>query len=77
MTFMSCRPFFRCQKFPSLLPSDFFLKKQSHFVLKFCHVMSFYALHVSSEQMYYAFAEKLDEYFWARLKEKVFAFMRN
>ena len=37
--------------------------------------MSFYALHVSSEQIYYAFAKKPDKLFWARLKEKTFAFV--
>ena len=35
--------------------------------------MSFYALQVSFEQIYYAFAKKPDELFWARLKEKFFA----
>ena len=36
--------------------------------------MSFYALQVSFEQIYYAFAEKLDKLFWTRLKEKGFVF---
>ena len=35
----------------------------------------FYALQVSFEQIYYAFAMKPDELFWARLKEKTFAFV--
>ena len=37
--------------------------------------MSFHALQVSFEQIYYAFAKKPDKLFWARLKEKIFAFM--
>ena len=37
--------------------------------------MSFYALQVSFEQIYYAFAEKPDKLLWARLKEKTFAFV--
>ena len=43
--------------------------------MKFCHVMSLYALQVSSEQIYYAFAKKPDKLFWARLKGKTFAFV--
>ena len=35
--------------------------------------MSFYALQVSYEQIYYAFGKKQDKLFWARLKEKLFA----
>ena len=35
--------------------------------------MAFYALHLSFEQIYYAFAKKPDKPFWARLKEKIFA----
>ena len=37
--------------------------------------MSFHALQVWFEQIYYAFAKKPDELFWARLKEKTFAFV--
>ena len=37
--------------------------------------MSFDALPVSFEQIYYAFAKKPDKLFWARLKEKTFAFV--
>ena len=37
--------------------------------------MSFYALQVSFEQIYYAFAKKPDKLFRARLKEKTFAFV--
>ena len=37
--------------------------------------MSFYALQVNSEQIFYAFPKKLDELFWARMKEKTFAFV--
>ena len=36
--------------------------------------MSFYALKVSFEQIFYAFAKEPDKLFWARLKEKTFAF---
>ena len=39
--------------------------------------MSFHALQVSFEQIYYAFATKPDKLFWARLKEKIFAFVGN
>ena len=39
--------------------------------------MSFYALQVSFEQIYYAFAKKPDELFWVRLMEKIFAFVGN
>ena len=35
--------------------------------------MSLYALRVSFEQIYYAFAKKPDKPFWGRLKEKTFA----
>ena len=35
--------------------------------------MSFNALQVSFEQSYYAFAKKPDKFFWAGLKEKIFA----
>ena len=37
--------------------------------------MSFYALQVFFEQIYYAFAKKPDKLFWARLKAKTFAFV--
>ena len=37
--------------------------------------MSFYALPLSFQQIYYAFAKKRHELSWARLKEKTFAFM--
>ena len=37
--------------------------------------MTFYALQVSFEQICYAFAKKPDKLFWARLKEKTFAFV--
>ena len=37
--------------------------------------MSFYALQVSFAQIYYEFAKKPDKLFWARLKEKTFAFL--
>ena len=46
-----------------------------NFALKFYHVMSFYALPVSFEQIYYAFAKNPEKLFWARLKEKSFAFV--
>ena len=39
----------------------------------FCHVMSFHALQVSIEKIYYASKEKPDKLFWTRLKEKTFA----
>ena len=35
--------------------------------------MSFYALQLSFEQTYHAFAKKPDKLFWATLKEKIFA----
>ena len=37
--------------------------------------MSFYALQLSFEKIYYTFAEEPDELFWARLQEKNFAFV--
>ena len=37
--------------------------------------MSFCALQVSFEQIYYAFAKKPDKLFWTRLKKKIFAFV--
>ena len=37
--------------------------------------MSFYALQVSFEQIYYAFAKKPDKLFRARVEEKTFAFV--
>ena len=40
-------------------------------------MLSFYALQVSFEQIHYAFAKNPDKLFWARLKEKIFAFMRK
>ena len=39
--------------------------------------MSFYALPVSFEQIYYAITKKPEKLFWARLKEKTFAFVEN
>ena len=39
--------------------------------------MSFHALQVSFEQIYYAITKKPDELFWARLKEKTFSFVGN
>ena len=36
--------------------------------------MSFYALQVSFERIYHAFAKKPDKLFWARLKKVAFAF---
>ena len=35
----------------------------------------FFALQVCFEQIYYAFAKTPDKIFWARLKEKIFAFV--
>ena len=37
--------------------------------------MSFHASQLSFEQKYYAVAKKPDKLFWARLKEKTFAFV--
>ena len=37
--------------------------------------MSFHALRDSFEQIYYTFAKKPDKLFWARLKEKIYAFV--
>ena len=37
--------------------------------------MSYYALRVSFEKVYYTIAEEPDRFFWARLKEKTFAFV--
>ena len=37
--------------------------------------MFFYSLQVSFEKIYYTFAEKPDELFWARLQEKTYAFV--
>ena len=37
--------------------------------------MSFYALQVSFEQIYYAFAKKPAKLFLARLNEEIFAFV--
>ena len=42
-----------------------------------CHVTSFYALQVSFEQVYYAFAKKPDYLFWTTLQEVTFAFVAN
>ena len=39
--------------------------------------MSFYALQVSFEQIYYAFAKKQDKLFWTRRKEKTFVCVGN
>ena len=39
--------------------------------------MSYYALQISFVQIYYVFAKKPDKLFWARLKEKTFAFVGN
>ena len=66
--------FFGCRKIFSLFQSCSFRGEQSNLVSKIFHVISFYALQVSFEQIYYAFAEKPDKLFWARLREKTFAF---
>ena len=52
-----------------------FRDKSRLYHLKFYHVMSFYASQVSFERIYYAIANKPDKVFWARLKEKTFAFV--
>ena len=39
--------------------------------------MSFYAALVSFEQIHYAFAEKPEKLFWARLEENFFGFTRK
>ena len=39
--------------------------------------MSFYALQVSLQQIYYAFTEKPEKLFWTRPNEKPFAFAGN
>ena len=72
--FYELEPFSGCQNVSSLLPNDSFQREQSNFVLKFSHVMSFYALQVSFEKIYYTLAEEPDKLFWARMKEKTFAF---
>ena len=48
--------------------------KKDFYSLKPCHVMSLYAWRSSFEQIYYALANKQDELFWTRLKEKFFEF---
>ena len=60
---------------PFFASSDSFQKEQSNFVLKLCHVMCFYALQVSFETIYYAFAERPDKLLWTGWKEKAFAFV--
>ena len=57
-----------------MLPRCTFKRQLSNLVSKFYHVMSFYALQVCFEQIYYAFAKKPDKLFWARLKKVTFAF---
>ena len=54
-----------------------FQREQSKLALKFRHVMSFHALQVSFEQIYYVFAKKPDKFFWTREKPKTFAFAEN
>ena len=56
-----------------MLPSCSFPRGLLNLVLKFSHVMRFYAMHVSFVQVHYAFPEKPDNPFWTRLKEMTFA----
>ena len=57
--------------------SMFIEKKQSKFILKFCHVLSFHALEVSFEKTYYTFAQESDKLLWTRLKEKLLLLWEN
>ena len=50
---------------------------QPNVALKFSHVLSFFALQVSFEHIYYAFANKPDKIFWIRLKVMIFALARK
>ena len=44
---------------PFSAPSDSFQRQQPDIVSHFCHLMSYYALQVSFEKIYYALAEKI------------------
>ena len=70
---MSCNPLSDARM--SLLCFQVVRFRDNSLASKFYHVLSFYALQVSFEQIYYAFAKKPNKLFWARLKEKTFAFM--
>ena len=50
-------------------------REQSNFVMKFFHMMSFYDLQVSFEKIDFILAEKPDEIFWTRLKERTCTFV--
>ena len=55
-------------------PNCSFYTENLNLVLRFCHVMSFYALQISFEEIYYAFAERPDKLFGTRLKQNTFEF---
>ena len=73
ITFLRCNPFLDART--SLFPSCSFQKQKSDPAFKFFHVMSFYALHVSVEQISHALAQKLEKRFWITLKEMTSAFV--
>ena len=75
ITLMSCNPLSDARMSLFCFQVVLFRDNSLNLALKFCHVMSFYALHVSFEQIYYAFAKKLHKLFWARLKQETFAFV--
>ena len=61
---------FRLSK-PLFFASKWFLSEGAcECYLKSCHVLSFFALQVCFEKIYYTFAKEPDKLLWARLREK-------
>ena len=75
--FYEFQPVFGCQNVSSLISIYSCRTEQKLFVLKFCHVMSFYVLQVSFENIYYRIAEVIENLFWTWLIENFFASQDN
>ena len=68
---------FARQNVSSLLSSCLFQKQWSSPASKVRHVLSFHAMQVAFEQVYYAFAQKPYNLLWATLKAMNFALVRK
>ena len=74
MNFMKCN-LSRMQQLLFFASKRFFLKKAIKHRFENLSVDVFYALQVSFEMIYYAFAKEPGEILWARLEEKFLEFV--
>ena len=72
---MSFNPFSGARRSLLCFQVVLFQQEQLNFILKLCRVMCFYALQVSFEKIYYTLTQEPDKLFWARLLEKILAFV--